>query len=126
MNLSTDRDRIDALLVKLPEIHTLETSKGLTAHFSLAAGIVTAKELLSGKGGRIMSFFRRLENAGPAARALRENHKFYNTEKEKEILSSGYNFYWDLARELCKERVTVDLFACTNEAVDIPFLSPVY
>ena len=40
-------------------------------------------------------------------------------------MSSMFGYYWDLSREMFKNRVTVDLFACTHAAVDLPYITPI-
>jgi hypothetical protein len=50
MNLSEDREKIDGLLEKLPQIHNTENNKGLQAEFALSCGILAAKEILNETG----------------------------------------------------------------------------
>jgi hypothetical protein len=76
-------------------------------------------------GGRILTFISRIDNKGPGAHGTREDHKFYNTDKEKEIMTPGYNSYWEISTELVKSRITVDLFVCAHAPIDLPFISPI-
>lgn len=110
LNLVDDREKLDYLLEKIQDLHNIENNKGLPAEFNLSIALETATELLLETGGRILAFFSRIDNKGPGGHQPRDNHKFYNTDKEKTILNSGYNYYWDLSQKLKKSQITVDLF----------------
>lgn len=51
MNVANDRDKIDALLDKLPEIHNIENNKSLPADFCFSSAVLVAKDLLNESGG---------------------------------------------------------------------------
>ena len=73
----------------------------------------------------MLTFISRLDNKGPGAHKVRENHKFYNTDKEKELLTPNFGYYWEESQKLQKLRITVDLFVCAHAVLDLPFISPV-
>lgn len=131
MNVSQDRERIDSLLDRLLEIHTIEANKSLPPEFVFSSALMVAKDFLSetGKtmisGGRIMAYISKVDNKGPGAYTPRDNHKNYNSEQECTMMTPGYNYYWQVGQELVKHRITVDLFACCSQPIDLPFLSPI-
>jgi len=41
-------------------------------------------------------------------------------------MTPGFNYYWELTQELIKSRITVDLFNCAHQSVDIAFMSSLF
>lgn len=87
--------------------------------------MLAAKSLLHETGGWILSFVSWLDNKGPGAHVAWDNSKDFNTEQEKAILVPGFNYYWELAQDLIKSWITVDLFVCAHSSIDVAFISPV-
>ena len=50
MNASTDRERIDALLDRLLEIHNIENNKTVGVDFCFSSALLVAKDLLNDTG----------------------------------------------------------------------------
>ena len=98
LNLESDRERIDLLLEKLPEIHTIEEAKFKPASLNLTSAYMIAYEILEKTGGRIMTFYSRLDNVGPGVNTVMDNHKLYNTDAEKGLFQPGMGFYNDLSK----------------------------
>lgn len=78
---------------------------------------------MSETGGWILAFISWIDNKGPGAHQDWDNQKAYNTEQEKNLLVPGFNYYWELAQELIKNRITVDLFSCTHSNIDLAYIS---
>ena len=120
MNLSTDREKIDVLLQKLTEIHTIEESKFKSIALNLSSAFLLAYEILENRGGRVLSFYTRIENVGPGINVVVDNHKLYNTDTEKNLFKPGMGFYYDLSKKMFQKRITVDLFCGTFHALNLP------
>jgi hypothetical protein len=110
LNLESDRTKIDILLEKLSEIHYEEEAKQKPAMLNLSAAFMSALELLSDTGGRVLAFTSRLDNCGPGVNTANENHKTYNTDAEKDLFKCTSDFYKDLSADFFKKRITVDMF----------------
>ena len=99
LNLHKDAEKISLLLEKLPTMQTVDTAKTLPNGLCLGAAVSSARELLSQSGGRIMVFFSKIPSLGLGTLTVRENHKLYNTEKEKILLNPESNDLLRLSRE---------------------------
>ena len=71
-----------------------------------------------------MVFFSKIPSLGLGTLTVRENHKMYNTEKEKSMLNPENNDLLRLSKECNADRVAVDLFCCVNQFIDLASLSP--
>ena len=120
LNLANDRAKIDLLLEKLPEIHTMENSKHKLAALNLSSAFHISYEMLENSGGRVLTFYSRIENVGPAINTVTESHKAYNTDAEKTFFKPNIGNYIDLAAKMFSKRITVDLFCGTYHNVSLP------
>lgn len=62
LNVVTDREKINLLIEKLPEIHKSEDAKHKIAALNLSSAFAIAYEILENCGGRILTFYSRIEN----------------------------------------------------------------
>lgn len=76
-------------------------------------------EILEKWGGRIIAFSTRIENIGPGVNTVTENHQFYNTDEEKTLFKCTNQFYKDLSNKFFEKRITVDIFSCTFQTVNL-------
>lgn len=109
-NVASDREKIDLLLQKLPEMHTQEEAKSKTPFLNLSIGFALAYEILENSGGRILAFYSRIENIGPCKNVVMENHKLYNTDAEKGLFKPDAGFYTDISLKMFQKRISVDIF----------------
>lgn len=119
LNLASDREKINVLLERLHEIHTIEEARHKIAALNLSSAFAVAYELLEKNGGRVLTFYSRIENCGPGINVAIENAKNYNTEHEKEMFKPNVEFYTDLSSKMFLKRITVDIFCCSSHAVQI-------
>lgn len=113
LNLENDRQKIDILLERLSEIHTAEETKSKELKLNLSSAISMAADILGCTGGRVLAFTSRLDNAGPGANSVAENHKQYNTDSEKSLFTWSSSFYHEMAQAFLDSHITLDLFWCT-------------
>lgn len=119
LNLHTEREHIDILLSKLPEMHSSEDAKQYQSMLNLSGAFKAALEVLSDTGGRVLAFTSCCDSIGPGGHKPAENHKMYNTDAEKGLFTCHSEFYKEIANEYFKKRITVDIFCCTFQNVDI-------
>lgn len=67
LNLVDDREKIDRLLESLVRIHVKENDKGKAPGLCLTGAMQVAMELMLESGGRMLTFYSRLDNFGPGA-----------------------------------------------------------
>jgi hypothetical protein len=120
LNLESDREKINFLVERLGEIHKFEEAKLKIAALNLTSAFSIAYELLEDSGGRILTFYSRIENCGPGINVVTDNHKLYNTDAEKNLFKPDMGFYTDLSAKMFQKRITVDLFVCTHHNVNLP------
>lgn len=119
LNVVADRDKINNLLEKLPEIHKFEEAKHKIAALNLSSAFAIAYEILESWGGRILTFYSRIENWGPEINIATDALKVFNTEAEKSLFVPSSTYYNDLSIKLFMKRITVDIFWWTSHNVNL-------
>jgi len=130
VNLKDGKGKIEALLDKAAaSFDTVANYRSPVVPSGSCAGAAlrSAIDLLSPMCGRVLWFFMDIPSAGYAALKSRNNRSLYNTEKEKIMfLPDEKDKAYREMTELCvKERVGVDVFACTQGDVDLATIAPI-
>ena len=119
LNVVSDREKIDRLIEKLPEINKFEDAKHKIAALNLSSAFWIAYEILESWGGRILTFYSRIENCGPEINTVTDSLKVFNTEGEKSLFTPTSIYYNDLSVKLFMKRITVDIFWGTSHNLNI-------
>ncbi len=83
-------------------------------------------EALKPTGGRIFLFLSDMPSTGINALKQRNDVKFYNTEKERLLLSSeSTSGYKAMGEELQRTKVGVDMFVLSHNDIDLASLVPI-
>ena len=129
-NVKTCKSQIEDILDKVAttfdpsaRYHSPLTTTGSCA----GAALKSAIELLKDDCGKVLWFFMDIPSVGYGSLRNRNNRSLYGTEKEKTLLvpEEKTKAYIDLASIGVKERVGVDVFACTQSDVDLASIAPV-
>lgn len=129
-NVKTCKSQIEDILDKVAatfdpsaKYHSPLTSTGSCGGAALKAAI----DLLKDDCGKILWFFMDVPSVGYGNLRSRNNRSLYNTEKERTLFvpEEKTKTYIDLGNIGVKERIGVDLFACTQGDVDLASIAPV-
>jgi len=111
-------DVLDAVLALVQKVHMSETT--VTSN-SCAFGAVASAgaRLLEAYGGKMMIVTSSLCNMGTGKLEPRNDIKLYNTNKEQTLLVPNGSYYEKLATMCAQLKVSVDIFACANDYLDL-------
>lgn len=90
---------------------------------AFGAMLTAVADCLSLTGGKIFSMLTSLPSTGCGALQPRERNDVYFTEQEKSLYAPQTQHYSQLASTLSSNRITVDLFVCSNAFCDLATLS---
>eukprot|EP00826_Nyctotherus_ovalis_P044933 TRINITY_DN48_c0_g1_i7.p2 TRINITY_DN48_c0_g1~~TRINITY_DN48_c0_g1_i7.p2 ORF type:complete len:228 (-),score=94.60 TRINITY_DN48_c0_g1_i7:20-703(-) len=129
LNLKNSKSQIEDILDKVASTfdssnkHSPLGSTGSCGGAALKAAI----DLLKDDSGKVLWFFMDIPSVGYGSLRNRNSRSLYGTEKEKTLLvpEEKTKAYVELASIGVKERVGVDLFACTQNDVDLASIVPV-
>ncbi|CAI9088644.1 OLC1v1023039C4 [Oldenlandia corymbosa var. corymbosa] len=116
VNLSKSRAQVDMFLDALPSM--FQNTSEVESAFGPA---VKAADMVMGEmGGKLLIFENTLPSLGAGRLLLR--HHYHGADKEHEIRLPGAAFYFEMASELVKHRIAVDVFVFSDKYGDIASL----
>lgn len=122
VTLNDSRHVIDALLDKLESNKLFGHTQEGEVCFGTA--LTAAGRIMGRLGGRIVAFLSTLPTLGPHALKNREDATAYGkAPAEKALLNESCKNYKDLALMYSRDQLSVDIFACTDQYVDLATLS---
>jgi len=129
-NVKNSKAQIELILDKIAA--TFDTSGKYRTPLSTTgscggAALRSAIELIKTEAGKVLWFVMDIPSVGYGALKVRNHPSMYNTDKEKTLLvpDDKNPAYMDLAELCAKEKVAVDIFACTQGDIDLASLTPV-
>lgn len=130
INLKNGKEQIEAILDKVASsFEPVGNYRGpMTATTSCAgAALHSAINLLKQDCGKILWFVMDIPSAGYGALKSRNNRSLYNTEKERVMFMADEKIkaYQEMTELCIKERIGVDLFACTQGDIDLASIAPI-
>ncbi len=129
-NVKNSKAQIEVILDKIAA--TFDTSGKYRSPLSTTgscggAALRSAIELLRDEAGKVLWFVMDIPSVGYGALRSRNQQALYNTDKERTLLvpdekTTAYN---DLSEICAKDKVAIDIFACTQADVDLATMTPV-
>eukprot|EP00668_Euglena_longa_P048482 GGOE01065550.1.p1 GENE.GGOE01065550.1~~GGOE01065550.1.p1 ORF type:complete len:1034 (+),score=173.03 GGOE01065550.1:257-3103(+) len=106
LNIHSDRDKITEFLQNLPSFsQSLHEPQSCVGSALIAAFLVLAES-----GGRVVCNCTGPPKVGMGTFKLRDDHKLYGTDTEKQLFSPIDGFWTTLATDYAKRQITLDLF----------------
>ena len=129
LNVKNCRSQIDSILDKIA-LSNDPSEKSRPPRYSGSCGgaaLKSAIELLGKSSGKVLWFLMDIPWTGYGALKSRNQYSLYNGNKENTLYKPDENAkaYFDMQNICIKDKVTVDIFACTQTDVDLATLSAV-
>eukprot|EP00850_Spirogloea_muscicola_P012019 SM000076S21840 [mRNA] locus=s76:425143:430115:- [translate_table: standard] len=119
VNLSESQGVVDTLLDSMPAIYAANTNPDS----ALGPAIKAAYLILSQLGGKLIIFQSTLPSLGPGRLKLRgEDARVYGTDREHILRTAEDPFYKQMAADLSRVQICVDVFAFSDHYSDIASL----
>lgn len=115
MSVADDMDKIEAFLDRLPSL----SDAAEETECCLGAAVKVASLILSETGGRVILTGHKAPPSGIGAIKLREQHKLYGTDKEKELLKPIDGYWTSSAVECAKKQISFDVFMFADEYCEL-------
>lgn len=118
VNLHSNRKSIEQFLVDFPSYFE-DTTNG---SFALGPALKSGHKLVSGIGGKLITFAATLPNFGEGKLSVRENAEG-KAKDSKALLNSADGFYKSFAVTCNASQVTIDLFLTASSYQDVATLA---
>ncbi|KAG5502865.1 hypothetical protein JKF63_04635 [Porcisia hertigi] len=120
MEVGTELERLESFLSRLPRL-AVDTDE---SDCVLGAAVKAATLVLAGQhGGRVIMCASRPPQRGVGKVALREQHKLYGTDREKELLRPIEGFWTTTAAAAAKQQISFDLLMFASRYCELVTLS---
>lgn len=121
VNLADSEASVLNLLDVLPQIFADNMARESCLGSAIKAAFLAMKHI----GGKLLVFGSSIPSLGALTlKASRDNPRLLGTEKEAELLRPVNNFYKDLASDLVRAQVTVELFFGAHTYIDLASIAP--
>lgn len=119
VSVAEGREILDAVLDLIGTLY--ETRGGCAQNVFSASGcaVGAAAQALTGVGGKVLLVTANLCNTGAGKLSSRDDGSLYGGPKEHTLFQPQSDYYDDIAKKCAEEAITVDLFVCANQYVDL-------